>query len=223
MKRIPVLMIALSVLLSVSLTVHAHDVPQERNDCSIALTVRYDGHDVSGGTLTVIRIGYVDEEDGNFFFSQEMTGILLEDISSPAAAGAQKDFYSNHRNSYDFYTQTQPVKDGKATFTGLPTGLYLVVQEEAADGFSELGEFLISVPYMTDGVYQYHVTASIKSELKQEVETAEPEPTQKPDPSLPQTGQLNWPVPLMAAAGIALFIIGWALCFGRRKDPRDAV
>lgn len=37
-------------------------------------------------------------------------------------------------------------------------------------------------------------------------------------PKLPQTGQLNWPVPVMAAAGLTLFAVGWVLCFGRRKE-----
>ncbi|XJZ57410.1 LPXTG cell wall anchor domain-containing protein [Lactobacillus delbrueckii subsp. bulgaricus] len=29
-------------------------------------------------------------------------------------------------------------------------------------------------------------------------------------PRLPQTGQLNWPIPLLALAGLTLFIWGWA-------------
>lgn len=30
-------------------------------------------------------------------------------------------------------------------------------------------------------------------------------------PKLPQTGQLNWPVPVLAGGGVVLFAIGWAL------------
>ncbi|MDD5931112.1 MAG: SpaA isopeptide-forming pilin-related protein [Oscillospiraceae bacterium] len=45
-----------------------------------------------------------------------------------------------------------------------------------------------------------------------------PDTPQEPGkPTLPQTGQLNWPVPVLAAAGLGLFAAGWALCF-RRKD-----
>lgn len=29
--------------------------------------------------------------------------------------------------------------------------------------------------------------------------------------SLPQTGQLNWPVPVLAVSGVVLFAFGWAL------------
>lgn len=221
MKRIFVLLLTLSVLLSIPLTAHAHDVPQERNDCSIEVIVRYDGENVDGGTLTAIKVGYVDEEDGNYFFSQEMTNIRLEDITSPDAPKTQKDFYDNNKKNFDFYTQTQSVKDGKATFSGLSTGLYLIVQNEAADGFSKLGAFLVSVPYMENGEYQYHVTASMKSELEREPEPTDPPPTKPNDPKLPQTGQLNWPIPLMVVAGLAFFVVGWVLCFGKKREQYE--
>lgn len=221
MKRIFVLLLTLSVLLSIPLTAHAHDVPQERNDCSIEVIVRYDGENVDGGTLTAIKVGYVDEEDGSYFFGQEMTNIRLEDITSPDAPKTQKDFYDNNKKNFDFYTQTQSVKDGEATFSGLSTGLYLIVQNKAADGFSKLGTFLVSVPYMENGEYQYHVTASMKSELEREPEPTAPTPTKPNDPELPQTGQLNWPVPLMVVAGLAFFVVGWVLCFGKKREQYE--
>lgn len=37
------------------------------------------------------------------------------------------------------------------------------------------------------------------------------------DETLIQTGQLNWPVPLMAGAGVLLLLIGWILVFGKRE------
>jgi hypothetical protein len=75
---------------------------------------------------------------------------------------------------------------------------------------------------MENGEYQYHVTASIKSELEREPEPTEPEPTDPPDPpGLPQTGQLNWPIPLMVVAGLALFVVGWVLCFGKKREQYE--
>lgn len=218
MKKIVTILVALSVLLSFPLTAYAHDVPQERNDCSIELTVRYDGENVDGGTLTAIKVGYMSEEDGNYFFSQEFTNARIEDITSPDASKTQKEFYNNNKSNYDFYTQTQTVTDGKATFSGLSTGLYLIVQNEAAHGFSKLGTFLVSVPYMEGGEYQYHVTASLKSELEREPKPTDPSPTEPDDPKLPQTGQLNWPVPLMTIVGLVFFVVGLVLCFAKKEN-----
>ena len=41
-------------------------------------------------------------------------------------------------------------------------------------------------------------------------------PTEPDKPGLPQTGQLWWPVPVMAFAGVLLFLLGWL----RRKESR---
>lgn len=221
MKRMIPFLLALSVLFSFATTAHAHDVPQDRNDCSIEVLVRYDGANVSGGTLTAIRVGYVDEDDGNYFFTQEYTGVKLEDITSADAPEAQKEFYNKNKKQFEFYTQTQNVKHGKAIFTDLPTGLYLIIQKRAAEDFSPLSAFLISVPYLEDGEYQYHVTAAVKSELERESESTTPSPTEPEDPKLPQTGQLNWPIPLMVVAGLTFFVVGWVLCFGKKREHNE--
>ena len=220
MKKFVVFLLTLSVCLSIPLAAYAHEAPQDRTDCSIELIVRYAGEDISGGTLTAVKVGHVDEADGDCFFSQEITGTKLEDIASADAPAVQEAFYAANKDQYSFYTQTRKVEDGKAVFTDLPTGLYLIIQEMPAEGFSKLNSFLISVPYLEDGEYQYHVTAAVKSEPEREPETEPtvPTPTEPEDPKLPQTGQLNWPIPLMVVAGLAFFGIGWALCFGKKRE-----
>lgn len=37
------------------------------------------------------------------------------------------------------------------------------------------------------------------------------QPGRPANPALPKTGQLNWPVPVMAVSGLLLFAFGWAL------------
>jgi hypothetical protein len=34
---------------------------------------------------------------------------------------------------------------------------------------------------------------------------------------LPQTGQLNWPIPVLVILGLAMFSVGWNLRFGKRR------
>ncbi len=212
-------LLVLAVLLCVPLTAHAQNVPENRNDCSIEVLVRYDGKNINGGTLTAVKVGYVDEENGDYFFSRELDHIRLDHIQSADAVSELRKFYESNKSDYDFYKRTVNINNGKATFNNLPTGLYLIFQEKAANGYSKLGAFLVSVPYMEDGEYQYQVTAAIKSELEREPEPKPADPPPKPkDPELPQTGQLNWPVPMLAVLGLALFAAGWVLRFGRKAD-----
>lgn len=232
MKRIIPAVLALAMLLSLSVTAFAHDVPRERDDCSIEVQVRYDGEAVSGGTLTAIRVGYVDEDDGNYFFRRVFDDVLLEEIDSAQAARDLQTFYENNRYAYEFETQTVAVNQGVARFENLQTGLYLIVQRTAAPGFTAVGAFLVSIPYMVDGEYQYHVTAAIKSELERPTETVPTEPstptdptetdptkpTEPENPKLPQTGQLNWPVPVLTVLGMGLVILGFGLRLRKKEN-----
>ncbi|MCD8017514.1 MAG: hypothetical protein LUE97_06945 [Oscillospiraceae bacterium] len=38
------------------------------------------------------------------------------------------------------------------------------------------------------------------------------------EPDIPQTGQLNWPVPLLAVCGLLLFALGWVLKCGKKES-----
>lgn len=220
MKRILIVLMVISVLFALPLSASAHPVPDSGEHCSIKVNVSYGGKAVNGGTLTAIKVGYVDEDDGDFFFRQVKTGEKLEagDIGSSTAPSAQLTFYNQNKDTYTFYTQTKTVTNGVATFEdGLPMGLYLIVQYTAASGYSKMDPFLVTVPYLKNDVYVYDVDIVAKSELEREPEPTKAPPV-NPGNKLPQTGQLNWPVPLMAVAGLALFTFGWVLYFGKKRD-----
>ena len=237
MKRLVSILAVLALLLTVPAAL-AHEVPEERSDCSIRVQVYYDGEPVDGGTLTAIRVGYVDEDDGNYFFSRCMDDLRLDSFDSPEEVAALKAFYEQNRGSYAFETASAQVSQGEAVFEGLQTGLYLIIQEEAAEGFTALDAFLVTVPYLYDGIYVYDVDAVVKPELTREpddssTETSEPteptestepsdptEPTEPGTPDLPQTGMLNWPIPVLGASGIFLVLLGILLL--RRKENYEA-
>lgn len=40
-------------------------------------------------------------------------------------------------------------------------------------------------------------------------------------PTLPQTGQLNWPIPVLTVVGLCLFALGWKLRFGRKRGSDE--
>lgn len=228
MKRLISILAILALLLAVPAAL-AHEVPEERSDCSIRVQVYYAGEPVTGGTLTAIRVGYVDQDDGNYFFSRCMDDLRLDGFDSPEAVAELEAFYEENRDSYAFETATVKVSEGEAVFENLQTGLYLIVQEKAAEGFTALDPFLVTVPYLHNGVYVYNVDAVLKTELEREpdassTEPSEPseptEPTEPGPPNLPQTGVLNWPIPVLGTAGIFLVLLGAFLL--RRKENYEA-
>lgn len=226
MRKFTAVLLILLLAVSIPFTATAHDVPVDRDDCSIEILVRYNGENVDGGTLTAVKVGYVDENDGNYFFSRVGDDVMLENVSSDEAVKALEEYYNSKKDSVTFTTVTANANSGICEFSGLSTGLYLIIQNEPAPGFSAMNAFLVSVPQMIDNVYVYHITATIKAELKREPDPTDPPPTTAPTtptttpttptttppapsgPSLPQTGQLNWPIPVMAAGGMLLFLLG---------------
>lgn len=87
--------------------------------------------------------------------------------------------------------------DGYAAFDGLEEGLYLLVQQEAQEGYSCVKPFLMELPY--EG--QWNLTAYPK--------------TQELTFASPATGQ--HPAPILGAMGMVLAGLGLAVCIGRRK------
>lgn len=217
MKRIVTVLLLAVLLCSGPFPAQARELPQQREDCSIELLVRYGGEPVSGGTLTAVKVGYITIEDGNDLFARVGDDVILEDVQSAAAAAQLERYCRDNWERYDFEAETAEISGGRAAFYGLSSGLYLIVQEEASEGFHPIQPFLISVPRYEDGAYDYHVKANIKSELERDPEATRPEP-EKPSGNLPQTGQLNWPVPLLATAGLALILAGWVLRFGGKRE-----
>ena len=109
--------------------------------------------------------------------------------------------------------------EGKVKFTGLELGLYLLVQQEAAPGFKKVNPFLVSVPQNVDGHYVYDVDTAPKNLPGLETEPTT-QPT-KPGGKLPQTGQTNWPVPVMATVGMLLVMGGLCLKASARKKTYE--
>ena len=137
--------------------------------------------------------------------------------------------------------KTASITGGKAVFKDLPVGLYLLNQTTASKDGKKLTPFLLSVPQRDPetGEEIYAVSAAPKSGITTPPPSVTPShtptPTHTPWPSytpyyptvtytpgksyvyLPQTGQLWWPVPVLAAFGVVLLIAGLLL----RRSKED--
>lgn len=211
MKRFVCMALALILLCSLALSARAADT----NVGSIEVKVEYKDKKITGGSLIAVRVGYVDE--AKMVFRKVTNHDEIKNIGDSNAVTQMQNFYTSNKNTHTFLIYKAEVKDGIAKFTGLPRGLYLVSQDTAANGYKKLSDFLVTVPF--EG--KMDVTAVSKPSLDKEPDI----PTEPAGSSsgsgnkkLPQTGQLTWPIPWMTLSGITMFVFGWWLCFGKRKD-----
>ena len=85
--------------------------------------------------------------------------------------------------------------------------IWSVVEAQVPDGYT--------VRYETSS---NTVTVINSSDVTEET-TKQPSESETQEDKLVQTGQLNWPVPICAIAGLLLFSVGWAvLNFGRKES-----
>lgn len=203
-------------------TAYALEVPDFDRQGSIAITMTCQGEAVPGGSLTLYRVADVHAENGadySFRYTQEYTacGVALN-LNSAETAEKLVAFTAEKKITG---TKLQIDKKGEVTFQKLNIGLYLLVQEDAADGYEKVSPFLVSVPGREAGRYIYDVDASPKLELEKAPTQPTTPPTTKPEkpPKLPQTGLVQWPVPILAVSGIACLIVGWYFqTSGKKKD-----
>lgn len=222
LRRIAAICIALCLLCGLCLTGYAYEVPDSTKKGSITVEMRDGGKAVAGGSLTIYRVGEVREDDGDFGFQKTPAmaefSESYEKVDSPELAEKVAAFVKLHK--IPAYAVADN-KNGKVVFSDLEQGLYLVVQTAASGGYEPLNSFLVTIPMYEDGHYVYEANAEGKFELEQKPSPSTPNKPSKPT-KLPQTGQLNWPVPVMAAAGIGLLLLGLALRLRGGRGQRNA-
>lgn len=208
-RQIIALLSCLMLLCCMNIAVFAQEVPDLAASGTVELTI------TPGGEVTVYRVGDIVEDDGNYSFAltddYADAGLEPDDVQNPELAQALAKLAKDG--------VTVKADDKGHVIFAVDAGLYLLVQTRAEEGNYVFNPFLISMPNWDGTGYNYEVDATPKvgtpPETEPTTETTEPKPT---EPKLPQTGQLNWPVPLLAVAGLVLFTAGWYLRFGRKKD-----
>ena len=228
-KRILTLLLALIMVAAMAVDAFAVEetvpMPDLSQEGSLTFIMNFDGEPLNSGTLNLYHVATVtkvNEQQYDFRLLDELSiaGATLDTTNLYDKTQAQ-DLLDYAQNALEQYL-TCPIEDGKAHFENLQTGLYLVWQrpEDASDGHDAILPFLISVPKWQNGNYELDVKATPKVPL--ETEPTEPTlPPPPPPPDLPQTGQLNWPIPLMAVSGVILLIIGLILCARRKRSGHE--
>ncbi|WP_296835773.1 SpaA isopeptide-forming pilin-related protein [Marvinbryantia sp.] len=132
---------------------------------------------VPGGTLTLYRVAAAKVKNGaDYYF--ELTESFAESGERLVTLDAKL------AERFSAYVKVKELKgdkqtadaSGKVVFQNLDTGLYLLVQEDAAPGYYPVNPFLVTLPLRQDGEYIYEVDATPKMEL-----TKKPEPPTEPE------------------------------------------
>lgn len=304
-RRIFTIVCAILLLTQFALAAFAVDQIDLNRRGSISIHMVYDGEDVAGGTITLYRVAEVicEDADYDYKFVGDFVGCGLS-LDNLTSANLAKSLSEVAKNKGTVGTKKTIDANGKAKYDDLELGLYLVIQEQNAEGYYAFSPFLVSVPVSQNGVYQYDVDASPKVAVEptpttptteetttptteettaptteetttptteetttptteettapttEETTTPTTEETTAPtteettvptteettaptteetteettvpsttgttEPKLPQTGQMNWPVPVFAVAGIAVFVLGWCLHRSEKKEQHEA-
>lgn len=198
-----ILMLILIACLGIA--VSAHEIPDAGQLGSVEISTG-----ISGGTWTIYRVGDVTEENGNYGFSLtgdfKNTGRAVQNVQSPELAAELARYAAENGLEGEIKDASDSVR-----FDNLEMGLYLFVQSQAAAGYERAEPFLVSIPMWDGEQYLYDVDASPKMSEIIPTETMQSQLSGILDPTLPQTGLLNWPVAALSVLGIGLTAVGWLL------------
>lgn len=214
------LLLVIGMLWSYTVTAYAEEFVDKDRLGTITVEMKYDGKPLEKGTLDIYCIGSLLDNRGVLSFAktadfQAFEGAIDNFQSQELAEQLLEYAKLNNVKAYG----TSESKDGEIAFSNLSVGLYMIVQTESVKGYNLMKPFLVSVPLLENGYYEYNINAYGKFEIEKEpdsISLTKP-PTPKPV-KLPNTGQANWPVPVLAVIGAELFIIGCILRFVRKHN-----
>ena len=200
-----------------------------------------EGTPVPGGELQCFQVAKLTNAGYVPVNGFENSGVSLDTFLSDGTGAAElaKEL-TQKRPANAKFVSAEPNEAGKVLFSQLELGLYLVSQSVPADRYHALDPFLVTVPLSENGLWIYDIDAAPKvgraSPAPTTTPTTEPSttptttptasttstPTGRPISRLPQTGQLRWPVPVLAGMGLVFLLIGWILSKRQEKRNEDS-
>ncbi len=180
---------------------------------SLTITFRENQNPVPGGSVSVYQVAVYDPE------SEEHTLLIRKEFDDCQASAEEPDMdllakalaehaAKNHIEG----TKLSSGADASVRLEELELGSYLIVQDEAARGYEPVNPFLVTIPMKEKDTIIYDVDASPKVTTQKDPDKPNPPENNTPGtpPSrLPQTGQVWWPVPILAGMGLFFCFFCW--------------
>ena len=222
MKRritLTLLIVCFMVFFDVEAVAAKVNLPDLTQKGEIHLSFHTDHKITTGGSITAFYVGEIKVDDGNY--SYVLSGKFKEsgiDISNLKKQQLPEELW-NYTKAKNIEGITVPVAEaGTVVFENLDPGLYLLTQEDPVKGYYPVSPFLITVPTGKDGEWIYTVNADPKMEVIKKPETPPSEPGGQ---KLPQTGQMKWPIPILAMGGILMFAVGLHLYLKKDENANE--
>ncbi len=187
----PLLMVLLIMIYAMGTMVYAAELPIPELDRagSLSLTMKDPETEktVPGGTVTLYRVANVSREnsaDYSFTLTEDFSG-SGETLTILDAALAERlaEYLSEEGNTGKITGISQSIDvNGRAVFENQMPGLFLIVQDKAAEGYYSINPFLVTLPMEEDGSYIYDVEAEPKMELLTKIPPGNDTPGEKTTP-----------------------------------------
>lgn len=209
--------IAILCLTATSVLASETEAPQEQTGVLI-LDYSKQEPPVTGGFVELRQVAVWDPETETMSWCEAYRGLELP-IETLEQRAKTAQVLAAYARSKEIPAQRIPIDgEGKAEAEGLEPGVWMVTQTEPFAGYYCVSPTLVPIPMELNGGWTYKVTALPKLEPVP-VDTTEPTvpTTTEPEEELPPTGQVNWPVPVLAVVGCFLILLGLCLRKGRRE------
>ena len=198
---------------------------------TLRLDCRYEGKALSGVPVRLFRVadadvrgGYTPTED----FSASGVALTGLDSAGQWREAAQALSIWAKQQALTPLTSQNSGGDGAAVFPALKAGLYLVELEplRRAGGVYSFAPLLAAVPTLNSDGDGWEDETAVLPKVAFEKDGKPLQPDSEPDTPtpvepgnrLPQTGQLKWPVPVLAVSGMVLFAVGLWLTRRNRHE-----
>ncbi len=183
-KKLKFIAVTVFIAATMSITALAATVIDFDRTGSITVRVKDGEEFLRDGAVTLYKVGSPNEDLSGYVLTGDFVGadIPLDDIQDTDISSALR--LESYANENGIEGKTVQINgEGKAVFSDLEPGLYLMVQTTACTGYEIFTPVLVSVPYLVEGEYIYDVTADEKTVLEKIPETV-PDETQ-PDETQP--------------------------------------
>lgn len=214
-NKITALIIMVMLIFSVGFTAYAHEVPDLTKKGTLSITIKDEQKGIieSGGSLYFYKVADIGYDGGDCVFKytdefKDCNVSLADPQSHEIALGIYE--YALEKKLHGQIINVS--ESGVADFGTVDLGLYLIAQKDMGKKYLALEPFVISVPQCIDGSYVYDVKSFPKCGIVPVPPPEDTPPTGDTPPpggTIPQTGQLWWPVPILAGLGLLFVAFGW--------------